>query len=234
MSRLSHRLASFSQRHPRVAPIAWVLTIHYFIAQFVTAVACRTEYNWTVDLVSDLGVTVCRSGYEDAVCSPLYPFFNVSVIAVGVAMALGALLLYFQLRSDRASLVGFSCLVAAGVGTTLLGVFPSDTVELLHHVGTGLAFLGSTTGIVLLGFALRAEPFPVRCFTVASAAVAIAGLILLLLSSVFDSDYQGAAERLASYPQILWFIVFGLYSRCARSRAIGFSTGDTRVLAPTE
>lgn len=161
--------------------------------------------------VSNLGVAGSCARNGSWVCSPSMLFFNGSIVVVGGAMALGALLLYVEFRGNRGALAGFSCLAVSGVGTILVGTVPSNTIGFLHHLGAGLAFIGGAVGVVLLGFVLRAEPVSVRYFSFGSVVVAVAGMALLLLFYGSGIDYKGAAERLASYPLIIWFVGIGSY-----------------------
>lgn len=201
----------FTRRYPWLAPVCWLLTIQYFVAQIAVALATRSLYNWGTDPISYLGISPCGLFNSEYVCSPLAAVFNLSVIGLGVTMAAGAFLFYHQFRKSPGTLFGFGVIIVAGVGSLLAGVFPTDTVASVHRVGSGLSFVGGLVGVFALSISLRGLPRVLRYVMVTSGAVAVAGLVLLSLIFFLGIGFKGAAERITSYPQILWLVAFGAY-----------------------
>lgn len=185
--------------------------MQYFVAQVVAAAAWDTGYSWLRNSISDLGITTCGQFRGHYVCSPLSAVFNYSIIAVGAVMLLGSLLVSYQVRGTSTSLAGLACIAAAGVGSILVGAFPANTIKLVHDLGTGLAFVGGTAGVLALAFALRELPRSLRYYTASSGLVPLAGLILLALYFFAGIGFKGLDERLISYPLVLWLTVVGGY-----------------------
>lgn len=206
--------AGLSRRgHPRVAAGTWLLTIHYFVAQIVAASAWPNGYSWIRNSISDLGVSSCGVVAGHVLCSPLSAFFNLSLIGVGTAMALGAVLVYEYLGpGGRLQYSGFACLGLAGVGGMLLGAFPRDSpVLLMHHIGALLSFGFGTVAVLVLAFALGTFPKPLRVYTFVSGVVSVIGVVALVLYFGAGLGAKGMAERVGSYPTMAWLPVCGIY-----------------------
>lgn len=208
---LAYPSKSFTGGHPALAAIVWMLTAQYFVAQLVAALAWPSGYDWIHNSVSDLGVSTCGPDGSDTMCSPLSVFFNLSLIAVGVAIVLGAVLVHGCLRGGWPCFCAFGCLATAGVGTIVLGMFPSDTIDFVHHVGVILAIFGATAGLLILGIAPVTLSEKIRWYTVGTGIVSLVGIVLVGLYFIYGVGFKGVAERVASYPVTLWFTVFGLY-----------------------
>ncbi|MBC3640997.1 hypothetical protein H8J56_27975, partial [Klebsiella sp. Kps] len=76
-------------------------------------------------------------------------------IMLGITMAIGSLLIYHEFPRSRATLIGFSCMALAGFGTLLVGVFPENTVFLLHGLGAFLALGVGNASLVILALGIR-------------------------------------------------------------------------------
>lgn len=195
----------------RLAPICWMLTIQYFVAQIVVAVAAKSIYNWGTDPISYLGITECGFYDNVYVCSPLHALFNLSMIGLGVAMGAGVFLFYHQFKKSPGTLLGFSALAVAALGSLLVGVFPANTLMTVHKIGSGLAFIGALVGLLTLGVSLRELPHFLRYLTLVSGVIVLAGLTHLALLFFTGIGFKGVAERTVSYTEVLWLFVFGLY-----------------------
>lgn len=199
----------FSDRYPFIGPTMWMLSVQYFIIQVIVADAWKYPFSLRNNTISDLGNNACGIYGGRIVCSPLHGLMNASFITLGLFMALGALLIYQEFRESRISLIGFSYLAMAGVGTLLVGLFPENTITELHLLGAGLAFLIGNVGLVILGLVLKV-PRSLRIYTFISGLVSLIGL------AFFASGYYlglgpGLIERITAYPQTIWLIIFGLY-----------------------
>lgn len=124
-------------------------------------------------------------------------------------MAAGSLLIYHEFIKNRLSLIGFSFMTAAGVGAVLVGLFPENTVALLHFTGAGLSFLIGSVGIVLLGKALNV-PKALKLYSLFTGALTLTALALFV-SRHYLGLSLGGMERVVGYPQTVWLIVFGVY-----------------------
>lgn len=220
---LDRRGTSFTNSHPVLAGFAWLLTAQYFVAQVISALAQHDPYDWLHNSVSDLGVG----------STSLTVFFNVSLIVVGGAVILGSVLAHACLRPGLRGLSAFGCLALGGIGTIMIGLFPSDTLDPLHHAGAAMALLGGSAGIILLCATPDALPGPLRAGTICIAVASVVGLVLVGLYFFFGIGLKGLAERFASYPESLWFLVFGLYLAISGATNISLAAHSQYAAATT-
>lgn len=202
-------IKTFNDRYPYVGPIMWILCIQYFITQYIVASDWAIQYSIKKNTISDLGNTVCGIYSGREVCSPLHNLMNLSFIMLGLFMMIGAILIYQEFSKSKFSFIGFGFMFLAGFGTLLVGLFPENTINILHSFGAFLPFLIGNTGIVILGVALNV-PKSLRLYSI------ITGIISLIALIFFISHYYlglgiGGMERITAYPQTLWLIVFGIY-----------------------
>lgn len=207
---------SFTYYFPFVGPLCWIASIQYFIIQLIVAQSWTTAYSLTQNTISDLGNTVCDEYSGRFVCSPGYNLMNVSLIALGLTMTLGAILINRQFRKSRASIIGFSCMAIAGFGTLMVGVFPENTIGFLHAFGAALPFAIGNLGLVILGYALDL-PKPLRYYTLLSGYISLFALVLFMTHFYLGLG-QGGIERIVAYPQTVWLIIFGIYTFSFRSK----------------
>ena len=199
----------FNDRYPLVGPVVWMFSIQYFIIQLISALAWNSPFSLLQNTISDLGNTVCGTYSGRFVCSPLHATMNLSFITFGITMALGSLLIYQEFRKNVGSLVGFSAMAVAGLGTIMVGLFPENTIGALHVLGASGPFLIGNFGMVILGIYLPL-PKSLRIYT-----LVLGGIALIALGFFYSKHYVGLGiggmERIVAYPQTLWLISFGIY-----------------------
>jgi hypothetical membrane protein len=211
------KIAVFKDRFLLVGSVVWILAGQYFAGQIVAASVFRGGYSWRDNVISDLGNTGCGEYYQRFVCSPDSGVMNASFILLGIIMALGSLLIYQEFRESRASLAGFSLLALGGLGSILVGIFPENTISQLHAIGAVLALGVANLSLIILALALRRVRASLRLYTLATGIVSLAAFFLYIFGIYFGLG-QGGMERLASYPQTLWLILFGLYMTASHLR----------------
>ena len=199
------QIAVFTDRYPLLGPLIYVLAIQYYCVQIIVAAAWNPPYNWFRNVISDLGNTACGT----YVCSPLHGLMNASFIMLGLTMTIGSLLIYQEFKENKASLIGFSLMMIAGAGTILVGLFPENTVHVLHTFGALLPFLFGNISLIVLGDSLRL-PTPFRVITIGAGGVALVAFVLYV-SGQYLGLHGGGMERLVAYPQAFWLIAFGAY-----------------------
>ncbi len=201
-----------SIRRLNIGAILWVLSVQYYITQFLVAVFFSKygPYSWRHNTISDLGNTYCGSYGHRLVCSPLYAVMDVSFVVLGITIIGGAALLQKQVMGNLIVKLGFACVALAGVGSILIGLFPENTVAVPHIAGATLAFLVGNSGMILLGLGLRRLPAILRAYTMLSGVVGLTALILFMTQN-YESLGIGGMERIVSYPLTVWMIVFGAY-----------------------
>jgi len=203
------KVKTFTDRYPLIGPVIWIASIHYFLVQVTVAMAWKTPFSLSLNPISDLGNSLCGTYADRFVCSPQHNLMNASFITLGLIMATGSLLIYQEFKKNFGNRLGFSFMAVAGFGTLLVGLFPENTIGAFHLIGAGLAFLIGNLGIVILGIYLDI-PKIMRFYTLFSGILALAALILFIMNFNLGIG-QGGMERVTSYPQTLWLIVFGVY-----------------------
>lgn len=195
---------------PILGPIVWLLNIQYFVVQIVVAAQWAQPFSPLHNTISDLGNTACGRYRGTIVCSPQHALMNLSFIGLGVGMILGALLIArWHNHTSRTALAGIWCMVLAGFGTILVGLFPENTLSAIHTCGASLPFvLGN---LALLIFSRRlAMPRLLRIYTAGSGALALIALVLFFTHTYVGLGI-GGTERITAYPQTVWLTVFSLY-----------------------
>jgi hypothetical membrane protein len=196
-------------RNSGAGALLFISAIQYFFVQIIVALRFSPPYSITYNTISDLGNTDCGIYHIRAVCSPLYPFMNVSFIALGCATFFGTLLLRRQYKGSRSICVGYNLFAAGGIGTILVGLFPENTNIVLHGLSAALPFLLGNIGVVVLGASLTLSR-PLRLYTLATGVIALVALAMYALMH-FSGAIGGGIERIVAYPQTLWMIIMGTY-----------------------
>lgn len=194
----------------QLGPILWIMSMQYFTAQLAVALYFINGYSLANNTISDLGNTVCGPYGAMYVCSPLHLVMNISFVVQGSTMLTGALLIKKLFPKSPASTVGFGCMVLAGVGTILVGLFPENTVSVLHILGAGLPFMLGNAGMIVLGLSLQKLPKWLKIYTILSGIIGLVGLVLFL-AHLYLGLGIGGMERIVAYPQTIWMIVLGSY-----------------------
>jgi hypothetical membrane protein len=198
----------------RLGASAWLLAAQFFVVQVVVASAWTVPFNLRLRYISDLGNTACGpfpNASSVMVCSPWHAAMNASFIIVGITMAVGAVLTWRVFRPGWQRTVAVVFFVAAGVGVSMVGVYPENENETAHTIGAGINFIGANLAMVLFGMALPPGP-PRRAFRWFSVASGLAGLAATVL---FVSRHDlglglGGIERIAAYTTTTWQITAGL------------------------
>jgi hypothetical membrane protein len=205
----SRKIKVFSDKYPLIGPTFWIISIQYFIIQLVVALAWPVPYSFSNDAISDLGNSVCGTYDYRYVCSPYHTWMNVSFIVLGATMIAGSTLIYQEFKKNGANKLGFWFMALSGFGTILVGVFPENTVTLLHSFGALLPFLLGNIALIIFGFSLGlAGKF--RIYTILSGIVAL-GALLLFSTHTYLELGLGGMERLVAHPQTIWLMTFGVY-----------------------
>ena len=203
---LSKRIAV---RYPKLGFGLYASSVQYFAVQAVVASRWSTPYSLKFNTISDLGNSACGRFNARPVCSPLHDLMNLSLLGLGLSMAIGSTLIYVVLPKRRGSRWGLAAMAVAGLGVMLVGLFPENTVSALHGLGAALPFTIGNVAVVALGLAL---PLPRSLRTASVVAGSLALVALVSYASRVDWGLgEGGMERVVAYPQTVWLIVVGLY-----------------------
>ena len=196
----------------RLGAIFWLLTLEFFIAQFV-AQAAWPGYSLLTNDISLLGVTSCGSYINPApggimpVCSPLSLVFNLGMALNGVLVVLGVWFTRELRPATRLRTVALWLLALGGDGTMLAGAFPLDTVPMLHTIGAALALGLSCFGFIAMARLVWHQRRAFALYSLATGVLALLGFALYVGDIYLGG--RGTVERLAAWPQTLWYMATG-------------------------
>ncbi|SMQ64873.1 Protein of unknown function [Devosia lucknowensis] len=196
----------------RWGAICWLLSAEFFAAQLIAHLAAPGHDLFLYD-ISLLGISSCgvfevaTSGNSDLVCSPLHHVFNVGIVLQGALIILGVWLTRNLWPTDLFASWGLLLLGLGGIGAMMVGAFPVDDHMLLHIVGAVTAIAGPGVAFLLLARSLWDHaPSLARWTLMVGVIVLLAGLGHALGGQPFG---RGTMERLAVWPQTLWYIGLG-------------------------
>ncbi|MEO5805649.1 DUF998 domain-containing protein [Devosia sp.] len=197
----------------RLGALFWLLTVEFFIAQFI-AQAAWPGYSMLTNDISLLGVTTCGTYINPApagimpVCSPLSLVFNAGMAINGLLVVLGALLTRRFWPRGRLTTLALWLIAIGGDGSMLAGIFPLNTILLLHVIGALLAL-----GVAAPGFFVLAKVMwnTNRTFAICTVLTGVIALVAFLLyaSGNYLGIGRGTIERLSAWPYTVWYMVTG-------------------------
>lgn len=196
----------------RLGAIFWLLTIEFFLAQFI-AQAAWPAYSMVLDDISLLGVTTCGTylnpapGGTELVCSPLSLVFNIGMALNGALVVLGVWLTRSLWPKGKRTIAALWLLALGGDGSMLVGIFPLNVFLPLHMFGAVLSLGVACFGFFLLGAVLWRTQRTFALYTIATGALALAAFILYV-AGIYPFG-RGAIERIAAWPHTIWYIVTG-------------------------
>jgi hypothetical membrane protein len=196
----------------RLGAICWLASAQFLLAQLLAHLAAPGQNLFLYDIsllgISSCGVfSVATSGSADLVCSPLHLVFNAGIVIHGALIILGVWLTRSVWPRDRAASAGLTLLALGGTGAMMVGAYPVDDHMILHIVGAVTAIAAPGFGLLLLATSLRhSMPRMARWTAVTGFLVLLAGLGHALGGYPLG---RGTMERLAVWPQSLWFIGAG-------------------------
>jgi hypothetical membrane protein len=190
----------------RLGLLLWLIQPLYLLAELITVSQIRTPYNLFDNTISDAGAETCTSVLYPwgpvPVCSPLSWLINSVTALLGVALAVGTVLVRDLLPAGprRVLIVGLAALTGLSlVGT---GLVPLDRQLELHVIVALPQFATMPIFLLALAGAVRHLSRPAA----AMAAVAGIGSLIGTLGFVLrieQSEGSGLLERLALWPMYL-------------------------------
>ena len=205
----------------------WILgSLVFVIGMIVAQIGYGSSYSLTQNHISDLGALHCglpsgpgaESGYlyAGAVCSPWHDVFNTSIIVDGILLVLGVFLVRTSLPKGKTGTIGLGLLVAAGIGSVGVGLFPEDANFLVHSLSAALVFLAGNLALIILTLSkfTGTKWIAFRLYSILSGSVGLTAFILFL-SMVYGPIGVGGMEHLIVDPLILWLVVTGVRLACS-------------------
>ncbi|MFI0977668.1 DUF998 domain-containing protein [Streptomyces sp. NPDC021093] len=207
----------------RIGYWAWVVGVmQFFVIHWIVESAWARPYSWARNNLSDLGNALCALQSEPEpryICSPEHGLMNVSFVALGMLLVVGAALTGGVLwRRGRTAVTARLLLAGAGVGFVLAGLAPADVNENQHVLGALLIMAAGNIGLVLAGFGLAEHiPASLRWGTGLLGVTAVAAFGLFL-SRHYLGLGMGGMERVAALPLLFWALAVGVHGVVRRAR----------------
>lgn len=224
--RFRRRCGGILRSYRKLGPVLYVAGLQYFAVQLLVALRWSPAYSISRDTISDLGNTACGTWNGRYVCSPLHALMNWSFIVLGATMMAGSVLIFRRFARGRMAAAGFAAMTASGFGVVMVGLFPENSVPVLHGLGTAIPFVLGNIALFALAVALEMTVL-MRAYSLLSGAVALLGLAAYA-SSHFLGLGEGGIERVVAYPQTICLAVIGCYL-IAQRPALPIAS-DTRSL----
>lgn len=160
-------------------------------------------YSFVERTISDLGARACEDvEYPQGalpVCSPAHEWLNVTTIAVGVLVGLGALLMLDRLTGRRRPWAA-AAWVITGLSTIGAGLV-SVTDDLALHSALAFPALLTQNIALLLSGGRHGLPWRVAPWL---GAIGLVAAVLLLVGTGAGWPAIGLVERVALWPGLLW------------------------------
>lgn len=189
---------------PRVTGWVSLVTLTYFVAEWVVAASWRGHYGYREDLVGPLGVAFCGPA-GNWPCSELYRVMNVGLVVTGLAVAFVAASFLVQRITDRGHAV---LLLGAGLGLAASGVI-TQHVDYPWNLTANAVFM--TLGAVSVLFIALSSTSQMsgerRGIAVIAGGVSLIGYFAFFGGlSAFGS---GGSQRMAIYGILVAVIALG-------------------------
>ncbi|TSB45713.1 DUF998 domain-containing protein [Alkalicoccobacillus porphyridii] len=187
----------------------WLFAIAYFLYEPFAIHATTVPYHWLLQPMSDLGVTECgRNTYALApydICSPHAYIVNVLFLLTSVALLIGSLYIYQQLKKDRVvQLANVGLIIfAGGIG---FSVIPANVDFLWHTVPAILSMMIIGPSIGLYSMRLNKG----KWLSYLSCALVIGLFISFFVMIFIPFELGGLLQRLFYLVAYVWGLAISL------------------------
>ena len=202
----------------RIAACFWIGCLQFFVLEALSTLGFAGPYSYRTNYISDLGAVHCGP-----VCSHWHALMNASFVLQGLCITGGALLLSRRIAGDLFGLAARLFLLISAYGVMLVGFTPEDVNRRMHIHGALFNFVGSSLGLLLLGFSFLRSGAPLKRLagiTLAAGAVSLVGDLFFIFPNPHLNAAVGAGllERIAAYPLplCLAWLGFMLLTACGR------------------
>lgn len=192
----------------------------FFVIEAICALT-TPNYSYVLHDISFLGFTACfdaivPGGGVGQLCPNYNLLFNAALIIAAIAQILG-LATSRPLWPKNRRVQG--ALATLGVGAVLLflvGAFPWNVQPSIHTLSASSNFLVTGIGLVVLGWGIGLH----SRFGKVTLGLGVLSLVGLVLYTLGGGPVRGIVERLAAYPQIIWYSGLGVFMLRSARRAI--------------
>lgn len=193
----------------RLGGLLLLLAGLYFVGEAWAATGWEGRpYRWTVDAISELGVPETRFAGDDAFAATKHAVMNATFVATGLrALLAGLVLAPFVPRRARRTVLAL--VVAYGLGTVIVGLFPTGMPSArasVHGVGAVLTILGGSLLLLALAVSLSGRYRRLAVVTAVLGLLSLGGSVC----GVLQIGGFGLVERIAVYSVLVWQVLAGV------------------------
>jgi hypothetical membrane protein len=183
----------------------------FFLIEAICALV-TPGYSYIRHDISFLGYTACfdtgmgLNGSAEQLCPQIYLLLNLALMIAGVAQIAGVATSLTLWPGGWPARVGLGLLAAGAVLLFMVGLFPFNVQPRIHSLSASFNFLMTGLGLVVLGFALGVRS-RVGAVTLVLGLMSLVGLVFYTIGA---GQLRGLVERIAAYPQIVWYSFAGI------------------------
>lgn len=197
-----------------IGALSWIALSLYFIVEFLVIRVSSAPYNFLIQPMSDLGVTICGiDTYELAayeICSPVHLAMNWTFTLTGIAVFTGAIFLHRFWPDNNKTKAATVLLVIFGLSYSISGIFPADINFLIHTFASLPGMFVQIPALIIIGRAIKNTMPKLSKWTYFCLAVNLLSLLFIFLQPIFPELPGGLIQR-ALYASIwLWMVVTGV------------------------
>ncbi|MDQ0205387.1 DUF998 domain-containing protein [Alkalicoccobacillus murimartini] len=184
---------------------SWVFAAAYFMYEPFAMAASTAPYNWLLQPMSDLGVTECgvntypMAGYE--ICSPHAPIVNSLFLLTSLAIIIGSLFLYQQVKMIRGIGLATILLIIFAVGNGF-SLIPANVSFMWHTIPAVFSMLSVGPALWLYGRNLKKGKW------LSYSSSALIGLLFIgfFMVAIYKLEIGGLLQRIFYGVVYIWGI----------------------------
>lgn len=185
----------------RIGRWAGLFMVQFLVVEWVVSATWRGNYSYRFNYISELGVPFCGpDGYLP--CSSMYVAANVSIVVLGVSLAVAAVSWFALGVLDIRSTAFF---VVSGIGGVTAGSISEAVNYQIHSFGAALLFVSANVALVFAAGG-RLVPRPHRYAVTALGALGLLAYFMYMGGHQFGMGI-GALERIIAYSVIAGMVI---------------------------
>ncbi|MFD1416607.1 DUF998 domain-containing protein [Oceanobacillus jeddahense] len=203
----------------RIGLISWIALSAYFFIETIIIRATTAPYSFLNQPMSDLGVTTCGTDTyvlaSYAICSPYHWLMNWTFFLTGLAILIGAVLIYPLWPKVRSTKVASVFIGIFGVSYGISGIIPADIDFNWHTLSALPGMVVQIPAMILISIAIYRKLPRIFWWTIICTTITSAALFSLFLQPVFTSLPGGLLQRVLYASVYIWLTgtSIGLWSR---------------------
>lgn len=202
----------------RIGLISWIALCAYFFIEAIVIRASSAPYSFLNQPMSDLGVIACGTDTyvlaDYAICSPHHWLMNWTFFLTGLAILIGAVLLYPLWPKIRSVRIASIFIGIFGVSYGISGIIPAD-IDFYWHTLTALpGMVVQIPAMILISIAIYKKMTRIFWWTIICTIVTTAALLSLFLQAIFTELPGGLLQRILYASVYIWLTgtAIGLWS----------------------